>query len=344
MDVSQPGAPRRQIKRSGIRTKAEAMEVIRKALERAETGRAEPSRLTLGAWLADHWLPSLGVRGSTRGTYESIVRNRIAPGLGDQPLRSITRSQVKAFYGSLGALSPKTVHNVHLVLHRALGAAVEDGLIPANPADHALRRPGRSAEMRTWSGDELRRFLAHAEREPDYALWRVLAMTGMRRGEALGLRWTDLNADGSVGVQRTLSRQGDAGVVLGEPKTARGRRRIPLDAATAQALRDHRGRQVIASVDGLMFTRADGRPMDPDVASQRFESLAAAAGLPRIRLHDLRHTHATLMLQAGVHPKVVSERLGHASVAITLDTYSHAIPSMGAEAADRVAALVDGGA
>jgi integrase len=169
----------------------------------------------------------------------------------------------------------------------------------------------------------------------------------MRRGELLGLRWHDVKSGHVQVVQQRV--RGEAGFTYGPPKTAKGRRSISLDAVTVAALQAHRQSQgVIRPRFGpydedadLVFARADGSPMDPDSVSGRFERLVRRLQLPTIRLHDLRHTHATLALAAGVHPKVVQERLGHSSVTMTLDLYSHAVPGMQADAASRIAALID---
>ena len=172
----------------------------------------------------------------------------------------------------------------------------------------------------------------------------------MRRGEMLGLRWSDLDLDGAtLSVQQTRIR-GAEGLAYGSPKTAKGRRRIALDAATVVALRAHRRAQAAERLlagsiwqdEDLVFCRQDGQPLDPDSVSQSFERLGARAGLPRIRLHDARHTAASLLLAAAVHPKVVQERLGHATIATTLDTYSHVLPGLGEDAAERLAAAIDG--
>jgi integrase len=171
----------------------------------------------------------------------------------------------------------------------------------------------------------------------------------MRRGEVLGLRWQDVDLDaGRVSISQTLIVVGGYEVQFSEPKTASGRRMIALDPQTVAALREHKQRQMLErSLMGdayedadLVFAREDGAPLHPDSFSDAFWRHAKAEKLPRIRFHDLRHTHATLALAAGVHPKVVSERLGHSSITITLDTYSHAIPAMQETAADLVAALV----
>jgi integrase len=173
-------------------------------------------------------------------------------------------------------------------------------------------------------------------------------MAGLRRGEACGLRWDDVDLEqGRLSVRRALIPHEDE-VIVSEPRTARGRRVIALDADTVEALKSQPARQIAdqkkwrdAWTDsGYVFTKENGEPLHPQTVSRSFEQALVEARLPRIRLHDLRHTHATLALRARIHPKVVSERLGHATVSITLDTYSHAIPAMQEEAAERIAGLV----
>jgi integrase len=176
----------------------------------------------------------------------------------------------------------------------------------------------------------------------------VLAMTGMRRGEVCGIKWDDVDLEaGRLSVRRALIPHG-SGVIVSEPKTAKGRRSIALDPGSLEALKAQATQQLDEqnewdgawSDSGYVFTREDGEPLHPQSVSRSFGRAVKAAKLPEIRLHDLRHTHATLALQAGIHPKVVSERLGHATIAITLDTYSHAIPAMQEEAAALIAGLV----
>lgn len=360
VDVAPVGAPRRQRRGGGYTTKAEATAAMNELQTRIAGGTfVEPSRQTVAAYL-EEWLA--GVRGEVRGgtwrSYRDAVTHHIAPRIGDLPLQALTRNRVRALYQELATsgrvrggtgLSPKTVHNVHLALRKALGDAVADRLIPANPADAAHRLPTARAEMTTWSGAELARFLAAVRDDPRFALWRLAATTGLRRGEVLGLRWRELDLEaGRLRVTQQRVRGAD-GLGFGAPKTAKGRRSVALDPTTVAAMRAHRVRQNeerLAFGPGyqdadLVFARADGSPEDPDAISQAFERLERRVGLPRIRFHDLRHTHATLALAAGIHPKVVQERLGHSSITVTLDTYSHAIPAMQEDAATRIAALVD---
>ncbi len=203
--------------------------------------------------------------------------------------------------------------------------------------------------MRTWSAEQLRAFLEHVADDRLSAAWRLSATTGLRRGEVLGLRWRDVDLDARrCSIVRSLVTSKGA-PRFEEPKTRSGRRSVALDPQTVTALRVHRRRQAAERLawdaaytdHGLVFCREDGTPIWPRSFSRMFDNHVTDAEVARIRLHDLRHTHATLALAAGVHPKVVSERLGHSTVGITLDIYSHAIPAMQEEAAALVANLID---
>jgi integrase len=259
-------------------------------------------------------------------------------------------------YGDLTArgLAPKTVRNVHSLIRSALRDAVTWGHVTRNVA--SLAKPPRveQSEMQTWSADVLRAFLDHVAEDRLHAAWLLLATTGMRRGEALGLHWRDVSLDrASVSVRQALVLVGNE-PALQEPKTAKGRRSIPLPAETVAALKAHKAAQAqerlalgtdYASDDlsaDLVFRRIDGARVHPAWLSRRFETLVRQTSLPEIRLHDLRHTFATLALQANIPVKVISEMLGHASVTITYDTYSHIIPGMAEDATTKVAALVFG--
>lgn len=238
-------------------------------------------------------------------------------------------------------------------MHKALSDAVRSGRLAENVAVRANKprlRRARRKELRTWNAEELRTFLESTRGDRLYPAFLLAASTGLRRGEVLGLRWRDLDLDNATAsvVQTVISV--DYKVQKSDPKTAGSGRLVNLDNSTVSALRRHRSHQaterlargsVYADQD-LVFAMDDGSPLHPESFSQAFERRSASAGLPRIRLHDLRHTHATLALAAGISPKVVSERLGHASVAFTLSVYQHVLPGMQAEAAELVAALVWG--
>jgi integrase len=294
--------------------------------------------------------PSL--RPSTFEGYKLDVR-RVTERIGERRLQSLTPAMLNRLYGELGErLAPRTVRGVHTVLRQALSDAVAWQRLPRNPADRA--KPPSLASLaeipsRTWSARQLDDFLSHLRDDRLYAAWRVLSMTGLRRGELLGLDWDAVDLDaGRLAITRTLI-EGKGAPRFSEPKTKRGRRSVALDARTVEALREHRQRQLNERLDwgppyqdhGLVFCREDGTPIWPRTFSRSFDHHVRAAALPKIRLHDLRHTHATLALEAGVHPKVVQERLGHSTIAITLDTYSHAIPAMQEDAAAKIAALLE---
>lgn len=250
------------------------------------------------------------------------------------------------------SLDPSTVKAVHVVLHKAFGAAVKWERLAKNPVDQA--DPPRVAvdadDVRTWSPEQLQEFLGFTSSSGDrnHALWVLLATSGMRRGEALGLRWQDVDLDaGRLRVVQTiLSINGK--IAVSEPKTSRSRRSIALDPSTVAVLSEHRRkmleeRMLVApdhSDEGLVFHRADGSALRPETVSTTFLRRQRTLDLPRLTLKGLRHTWATLALEQGIHPKVVQERLGHSTVNITLNVYSHVSPTMHDEAANLVASLI----
>ncbi|HEY5473623.1 MAG TPA: tyrosine-type recombinase/integrase, partial [Candidatus Limnocylindrales bacterium] len=300
---------------------------------------------------------------STYNSYVQHVECHIVPHIGTVKLQKLTGSRVNALYAKLAetgrqdgksGLSAMTVHHVHACLHKACKDAVRWGHISRNPLDAAdppRKKGDGTREMQTWTKEQLKAFLGAVSDERLSPLWHTIAMTGMRRGEAIGLRWSDVDLENArLSVLRALipiNRE----VVVSEPKTAKGRRVIALDPGTVEVVKAQAARQLDDQTQaddawvetGLVFTAENGTALDPESVSRYFRQAVKQSMLPKIRLHDLRHTHATLALQAGVHPKVVSERLGHATVSITLDTYSHAIPAMQEEAAALIAGLVFAG-
>jgi integrase len=360
-DLRETEERRRAIK-GGFATQRECQAAMNKLLVAVEEHNySVPTKASVREYLTKEWLPAVKgtIRPSTYNSYVQHVECHIGPHIGSVKLAKLTGSQVNAFYAKLAesgakdgkhGLSPMTIHHVHSCLHKAIKDAVRWGHIPRNPLDAADPPRGKgdgSKEMRTWTREQLKAFLEAVADDRLHALWHVIAMTGMRRGEALGLRWVDVDLEnGRLSVRRALipiDRE-----VVSEPKTAKGRRVIALDPATVEVLKAQAARQGDERKDwdegwvesGLVFTAENGEALDPESVSRYFRQAVKKAMLPRIRLHDLRHTHATLALQAGIHPKVVSERLGHATVSITLDTYSHAIPAMQEEAATLIAGLV----
>jgi site-specific recombinase XerD len=354
---------RRRETKAGFATQKDCQAAMNKLLVAVEQQTyTAPTKATLKQYLTNEWLPAVKatIRPSTYNSYVQHVECHIAPHIGAVKLQKLSGGQVNALYARLAegggldgkkGLSPQTIHHVHACLHKACKDAVRWGQLSRNPLDAAdpPRAKGDGAkEMKTWSKEELRNFLDAVKGERLSPLWHTIAMTGMRRGEALGLRWGDVDFEaGRLAIRRALIPAG-RDVVVSEPKTAKGRRVIAIDPGTVEVLKAQAARQLRDQehwgeswVDsGYVFTCENGQFLDPESVSRYWRQEIKMAMLPRIRLHDLRHTHATLALQAGVHPKVVSERLGHATVAITLDTYSHAIPAMQEEAAALIAGLV----
>ena len=291
--------------------------------------------------------------------YTKIVRAYIAPEIGGVALQSLTPARINAFYQSLvehgradgKGLAARTVGHVHRVLHRAMRDAVRWRLLSSNPVDFADPPKPQATSMKTWAPGELRAFLDAVQDDRLSALWTVASLTGARRGEVLGLRWQDVDLEsGAISIIQTLNDVGNK-LIIGEPKTPRSTRTISLDATTVEALRDHHRRQnaeimAFGRADWpahyLVFTTEIGEPVRPAWLKRAFQQRVKAAGVPKIRLHDLRHTCASLMLAAGVPAKMASERLGHSSIVITLDTYSHVMPAQEQDAADKLGAMVFG--
>ena len=248
-------------------------------------------------------------------------------------------------------LDRRTVNYVHTILHRAFKDAVRWGRLARNPADAAdPPRSGQRSAGQAWEAATLRKFLEASQAEGDrlHPIWVLLATTGMRRGEAVGLRWSDLDLEaGRARVVQTII-QIRSQVQVSEPKTAQGRRPIKLDGGTVAVLRSHRGRmaqeRLLVGSDyndlGLVFHQPDGSWLHPDAVSDAFLRRVRRYDLSRLTLHGLRHTWATLALERGVHPRVVQERLGHSTIAITLGIYSHVSPTLHDEAAELVAEML----
>jgi integrase len=353
-----PNGKRKQRSKGGFETKRKAQAALNEAINSLQKGvYIEPNKLLVGQFLLEQWLPAARstIRPSTFASYQMHVRRHLVPALGHVPLPRLNAPTINAFYSELQQptdgrrpLSPASVRRVHATLHRSLRDAVRWQLVPQNVA--ATADPPRASRPQTtvWTAQQLRFFLDGVEDDPLYPLWLFYAMTGTRRGEALALRWTDLDLDcGRAVIRRTLVPV-EHRLSFAEPKTDKGRRSISLDPATVAVLCSHRLRQADERLlmgtayhdEDLVFSRPDGRLIHPEYVSRRFSRLVAGSELPPIRLHDLRHTHATMALVAGVATLVVSERLGHSAMSVTSDIYQQVLPSLEEEAAAKVAALV----
>ena len=353
---SAPFMRRRQRWISGFRTRREAEATRIDVLGRQMTGTyVSPLRLTLASFLEEHWLPAVchTVRETTFDSYRRNLANHVVPRLGAHPLQKLGPGHLNALYAELLEGGPAAgrwpPRRSTTCTRRCQGPRRRRALnlAPRNPAVDAQpprRRATRAPEMRTWSTEEVSAFLAHVRDDRLYAARVLAAATGLRRGELLGLRWSDLDLEGrTLTVRQTLVCVAYR-LVFSEPKTAKGRRSVALDPVTAETLADHGRRQAeeraflgLSGEAELVFTAPEGEPVHPDGFSQSFERHVARSGLPRIRLHDLRHSHASHLVAAGVHVKVISERLGHASVAFTMDRYGHLLPNLQADSAEAVA-------
>jgi integrase len=326
-------------------TDKEVARKLRTALTARDDGKPAPhGSETVGAFLAT-WLEGAKptIRPGTWRRYEQLTRLYLVPALGRIRLVALGPQHVAKLHKELLAsgMTPANVHYVHRTLRRALGQAVRWQLVTSNAAAAVIPPRPEHAEMHTLTAAEVRHLLEMAP-ERDRPLYLVAVSTGMRLGELLALRWADIDLDsGSLRVVATLRHLSGESATFAAPKTARSRRRVELSESVVTALSAHKvamieerwqAGQLWQNLD-LVFPNLLGRSRGSSNVSRNLHQLLDRAGLPQIRFHDLRHTAATLMLGRGVHPKLVSDMLGHASVGITLDTYSHSLPSMHREAA-----------
>jgi integrase len=360
--VTSPDGERQQRSKGGHRTKTEAQAHLTEQLAHLQQGSyVEPSRITVAQYLREDWLPTQATRlkPSTLKGYTDIVEGRIVPHLGGIRLAQLTGGQIARMYAELrtsgsrrpGAdgLSERSLKHTHTTLHKALADATKRRLIQRNPADDVDSPKPRNIEMKVWAPAEARAFLDHVANHRLRAGFTLALANGLRRGELLGLRWDDIDLDAGVLAVRRARVAAGYKVHEGDPKSGRARV-LHLDDGMVAELRRHRRVQREERMaageawreTGYVFTSEDGTPLHPQTVAWHFEKAVKASGLPAIRFHDLRHTCATVALSAGVHPKVVQEMLGHSSIAITLDLYSHVVPGMQREAAAKIGAAIFG--
>lgn len=342
--------------------KKDAEKYLNKVLRERDLGiHRESSQQPLNRYL-DDWLATAAkprLREQTFWSYVGVLDRYVRPAIGKLPLAKITPLHIQKLYtrmqdASVGkrALTPRTVRYTHAILRSALQQAVKWGFLPQNPAD-AVELPRRKQrEMRALSADETRRFLAEVADDEHYGTMFLLAVTtGLRPSEYLGLRWGDINwKKGTLAVRRTVVHKKGGGWQFEDTKRARSRRTVKLQRTLLRALQEHGDRQAFQrkktgeewQEHDLVFSTAKGTPFEERNVVRYFKRAIQAAGLPDIRLYDLRHTAATLALAAGVQPKVVSEQMGHASTGFTQDVYSHVLPTMQEDAVARVEALLFG--
>jgi integrase len=329
-------------------TKKDAERRLSELLHQIDNGTfMKPSKTTLGEflerWIRDYVWPNLAPR--TAEGYEAIIRKHLIPELGHIPLTQLKPENLQKYYADRlangrcdgkGGLNPLTVRHHHTVLHKALQTAVEWGLLSRNIAD-AVRAPRiEPKEMQTWDEDDIAQFVEFEKDNPYYALFHTALFTAIRRSELLALRWSDVDLIFcQVSINRSLHQLKDGSYVLAQPKSAKSRRTIALSPSAVLTLEEHRKTQeaqrsilgIPLTDDDLIFSKPDGSPLRPDTVTRAWKAMTKRAGKP-ICLHNARHTHASLMLKQGTHPKIVQERLGHATIAVTLDMYSHVAPGL----------------
>jgi integrase len=356
---------RHHVRRGGFATKSEATRAMQLALAKVNAGGTfHAASGTLADYLAG-WLEQYAQRGlkpSTVDTARLHVTNFIIPELGAVPLGKLRRVAIQQFYGKLltegrknvdepGGLNAKYVHNIAGTLRKALADAVEWELLPANPAAGIPLPKWERGDLDVLDAEEVGRFLAHAEQtgDPYYALWRLVFVTGLRRGELVGLRWSDVDlVDGVVSVSQSLVVSPGGQVHTVKPKTAAGRRRFTIDSGTVVALAKLKNAQDEAAqrfgkwTSDYVATDLDGKRVRPDTWLDRFQRAAKAAGVRHTWLHAARHTAAVQQIRTGTDLPVIARRLGHSRVSTTLDVYGAFMPSHDRNAADALGALFDG--
>jgi integrase len=330
------------------KTRKDVAEKLTKAMADRDSGLVFDSENVMLSEYMRRWLND-SVKGSVKPktfeSYEWLARKHIVPALGHVKMKALSPAHLQGFYRSKleAGLSPRTVQYLHVVLHRALKQALRWGLVPRNVAEAVDPPKPQKDEIKPLSRDEARRLLEAAHADRLEALYVLAIHLGLRQGELLGLRWEDVDLEaGTLQVRRSLSVTKE-GPAFTAPKTTKSRRSVKLTTRAAEALREHLQRQLaeiekmgdLYRDDGLIFSTTVGTPINPrNLTGRSFKPLLKRAGLPqRVRFHDLRHTAATLLLSRGVHPKLVQDLLGHATIAITLDTYSHVLQGMGDQTA-----------
>jgi len=337
-------------------SKKDAERELRTVLTRIEGGAyVKPAKLTVGEYL-EQWLQSYvssNVGPRTRERYVEIVHAHLIPALGSIPLIALRPQHIQTYYGKAlesgrrdgnGGLSAQTVQHHHRVLYEALKHAVKHGTLIRNVAEAVDPPRPEHKEMVTLGPEDVNKLLDAVRDTPYYDLFYTAIYTGLRRSELLALRWSYVDLDlATLSVVETLHQLHNREFVFRQPKSKKGRRLIALSPSLALLLRDHKAKQELDRMllgkpllpNDLVFSNPDGSPLQPDGITKAFTRITRSIGLYGVRFHDLRHTHATLMLWQGIHPKIVSERLGHSSIAITLDTYSHVMPGLQEAAAQR---------
>lgn len=342
---------RRRKTKGGFKTKREALEALNKINYELSKGiYIEPSKMLYGDYFKE-WLNNrkYNLNSQTYKGYESYARNHILPILGHIPLVNLTPIAIENFITILRdkGLSNESVKRIYSVVNASLNDAVRKELLAKNVASLIEKPKGSRKEIQVWDVEQVQRFLQVADGDRLYIAFHLALMTGMRQGEILGLRWTDIDFNTkTIYVRQTLTHDGKE--FQEKTKTLLSTRPVAIDDETINALL--RQKEVIARDKerakdsyvnhNLVVCTSKGTPVNPRNVLRSLERLIAKANVPKITFHDLRHTHATLLLKQNVHPKIVSERLGHSTVKMTLDLYSHLLPNMQEEASKNLSKVI----
>ncbi|BEP13838.1 site-specific integrase [Acidothermaceae bacterium B102] len=346
---------RQQLSKSGFPTRRVAVAALQRTLDDIRGGVDVISQETVSEYLEEWLVSKRALRPTTVKSYREHIRLHIVPRIGHLPLRELRPRHVDLMITALArvrgpkALTSSTVRRIHATLRVALNDAVKRRLIPYNPATHVELPVARRSRTTVWDAKQVAAFLT-ATADDDLGLaFRLVVLTGLRRGELCGLRWSDLDLDhGLLWVRQAIADVNGA-LLVGEPKTKAGTRVVPLDETTSELLLEHRDAQSRRAQvrdddyedNDYVFARSDGTVLRPDTLGRSFRRAVKKSGLPTIRFHDLRHTSASLALAAGIPMRVVSDRLGHSSTAITADLYTHVVPSVAMGAAQAIADVVE---
>jgi integrase len=329
--------------------KRDAETKLAEILRQKDTGSyVKPGKTTFGEllerWLRDYAYQNLSPR--TAEGYESIVDAHLIPALGKVPVTTLKRDHIQSYLSEKlrsnrlhgqGLLSPVTVKRHLAAIHCALKKGIEWGLVSLNVSDSITLPHSQRPDMNIMNEDEIHSFLEAAKATDYYVIFYVLLFTGMRRSEILALRWSDVDLLlCRLSISRSIHQLKDGSMIFRPPKTVKGRRTIALPPSAALVLKAHKENQEVQRMllgavlkeDDLVFCQVDGKPIIPDHVTQAWRRLAKKQGLKGIHTHSARHTFASLMIKKGIHPKIVQEMLGHASIQITLDTYSHVAPGL----------------
>ena len=338
---------RKQVTETVRGTRKDAERLLRDRLTAIEKGAYVPKQKETVTEYMQRWMDSYVSTNTTVRTqqgYQGNIKRYLVPAIGGVPLQGLTARHIQRMYASMleRGLSARTVVHTHRVLSEALSHAVKWGVLTRNVADATTPPRPQRRDLAMWDARTINQFLEVSNESRFHDFYHLAVLTGMRRSELAGLQWESVDlVRRKLSVVSTLLPILGKGLVKGQPKTGKSRRAIALSPDAVSLLHSIRGRQIEQRLaaggawqnTGYVFSQSDGTPVNPDKVSVDFSYIVRKAGLPQLTLHGLRHAHATLLLTAGVHLKVVSERLGHSNIAITADTYSHVLPGLQEEAA-----------